>query len=103
MDISIICPIYNGEKYIESLNNSLINQKNIKEFEIKYLLTESKDKSEDKLKQINAKYELIKSEEFSHSFTREKAAFEAEGDIIVFITQDILIKNINYSVAEIRI
>lgn len=96
MDISVICPIYNGEEYIDSLNNSLINQKNIEEFEITYLLTQSTDKSEDKLKQINAKYELISREDFSHSLTREKAAFKANGDIIVFITQDIIIKDDNW-------
>ena len=91
MDISVICPIYNGEKYIRDLNNSLINQKNIKSFDVTYLLTESSDKSEEELKKINAKYELIKKKEFSHSLTREKAAYKAKGDIIVFITQDIKI------------
>lgn len=96
MEITVICPIYNGEKYIDSLNTSLINQKNIGNFEIKYLLTQSTDKSEDKLKKINAKYELIKKEDFSHSLTREKAAFKANGDIIVFITQDIIIKDDNW-------
>lgn len=91
MDISVICPIYNGEKYIKDLNNKLINQKNIENFDITYLLTESKDRSEEELKKVNAKYELIKKEEFSHSLTREKAAYKAKGDIIVFITQDIKI------------
>ena len=91
MDISVICPIYNGEKYIKDLNNKLINQKNIESFDITYLLTESKDRSEEELKKVNAKYELIKKEEFSHSLTREKAAYKAKGDIIVFITQDIKI------------
>lgn len=34
---------------------------------------------------------MIKKKEFSHSLTREKAAYKAKGDIIVFITQDIKI------------
>ncbi|WP_370774090.1 glycosyltransferase family 2 protein [Clostridium sp.] len=36
-------------------------------------------------------YKKISKEEFSHSLVREKAAFEAKGEIIVFITQDIKI------------
>lgn len=96
MDISIICPIYNGEGYIRALDKSLKKQKNVAIKEIVYLLTKSKDKSEDILKEISAKYNIIEPKEFSHSLTREKAAFKAEGDIIVFITQDVVIKDENW-------
>lgn len=92
--ISIICPIYNGEKYIEDLNINLLKQKvDNAVIDIKYLLTESNDSSEEILKKINADYELIKREDFSHSYTREQAIYKANGDIIVLITQDILIKS----------
>ena len=30
MDIEIICPLYNAEKYIENLNKTLLMQKNVK-------------------------------------------------------------------------
>ena len=51
--ISIICPIYNGEKYIKNLNMSLLEQKiDNAEVDIKYLLTESNDNSEKILKEI---------------------------------------------------
>lgn len=93
MNISIICPIYNGEKYIEGLNENLILQKDVDIVEIKYILTKSKDNSEKVLKGIRADYEIIEPSEFSHSLTREKAAFNSRGDIIVFITQDIIIKS----------
>lgn len=91
MKITVICPIYNGEKYIENINLAIKKQEKISEVEIKYLLTESKDNSEDILKRINASYTKVSFKEFSHSLTREKAAYEAKGDIIVFITQDIKI------------
>jgi len=94
--VTIICPLYNAEEYILSLNNSIIKQKNIIIKEIKYLLTESKDNSEKVLKDNNIKYELIKKQDFSHSLTREKAAFSSKGDILVFITQDIVIENDNW-------
>lgn len=93
MNVSIICPLYNAESYLVNLHRSILNQENVDIESIKYILTESTDNTEDILKRINANYEKIRKEEFSHSLTREKAAIEAEGDIIVFISQDIIIKD----------
>lgn len=91
MVVDIICPLYNAEKYIEQLHKSLLMQKNINLGEIRYILTESKDNTEQILEKINAKYKKIKKEEFSHSLSREREAFESKADIIVFITQDVKI------------
>lgn len=94
MTISIICPIYKGEEYIEDLNRMLNSQKNVNIAEILYIVTKvDGDNSIEILNTVNAKYKVIDPSEFSHSLTREKAAYEAEGDIIVFITQDIKIKD----------
>lgn len=95
MKISIICPIYNGEKYIENLDKSIRAQENVELESIKYILTESRDNSENMLKRIGADYRRIKPVEFSHSLTREKEALASKGDIIVFISQDIIIRD-NY-------
>lgn len=92
MNIDIICPLYNVEKDIENLQKSLIKQKNVEINEIKYILTESKDNTEEKLKELNIEYKKIKKEDFSHSLTREKVAFESKADILVFITQDVIIE-----------
>ena len=94
--IDIICPLYNAEKYIEDLHKSLLKQENVNINKIQYLLTESKDKSEDILKKNKLNYKIIKKEEFSHSLVREKAAFESKADIICFITQDIVIENTDW-------
>ncbi len=95
MKISIICPIYNGQQYIEKLNDNILKQKLDKnqELEILYVLTKSKDKSEEILKKLSCNYTLIERSEFSHSRTREMMAEKATGDIIVFISQDIKMKN----------
>lgn len=90
--IDIICPLYNAENDIERLHKSILKQKKVQINEIKYILTESKDGTEEKLKKLNLKYKKIKKEEFSHSLTRENAAFECKANIIVFITQDIIIE-----------
>ncbi len=92
MTVDVICPLYNAEKFIINLNNSIISQENVQINEIKYILTESNDNSEEVLKNNNINYEKIKKSEFSHSLTRERAALKSKADIIVFISQDIEIK-----------
>ena len=90
--VDIICPVYNGENYILELDKSLKKQKNVVINSIKYAVTESKDNTEKILKDNNIDYIKIKREEFSHSKTREKTAKTCDADIIVFITQDIIIE-----------
>lgn len=97
MTISIICPLYKGEKYIDKLNQSLINQENVSIKEIVYIVTKVPgDNTIDKLDKLKANYKTVLPEEFSHSLTREKAAYEAKGEIIVFITQDVIIEDKNW-------
>ena len=94
MSVSIICPLYKGSSYIQDLNKSLINQKKVDIKEILYIVTNvDGDNSIKELDQLDCSYKSIKLHEFSHSLTREKAAYEAKGDIIVFISQDIKILN----------
>lgn len=96
MTIDIICPLYNAEKYIEKLHNNILKQENVNISNILYILTESKDNTEEILLLHNCNYKKIKKEEFSHSLVREKSAFESKADIVVFITQDIVIENDNW-------
>lgn len=95
MKITIICPLYNCINYIKQLDFDLRNQEKYKdeELEVIYELTESTDGSEELLKELKIDYNKVKKEEFSHSLTREKAALKTDGDIIVFISQDIKVKN----------
>ena len=90
--VDIICPLYNGENYIERLHNSLLKQIGIETVNIKYILTESNDNSESILKSKGLNYKKITKREFSHSLVRESAAKESNADIIVFISQDIVIE-----------
>lgn len=92
MTIDIICPLYNAENDIENLHKSLLMQKNVEINKIRYILTESKDNTEKKLNDLKIEFQKIQKEEFSHSLTREKAAFESNADIVVFVTQDVKIK-----------
>ncbi|NTK90858.1 glycosyltransferase, partial [Enterococcus faecium] len=89
MTIDIICPLYNAEGCLESLNESLLMQENVSLNSIKYILTRSNDKTEEILKKIGVEYYVIEPEEFSHSISREITARKSDADIIVFISQDI--------------
>ena len=93
MNVEIICPLYNAENYIENLDRNIKKQKNVIINKITYILTRSKDETEKKLKEISADYSIIEPENFSHSLVREKVAMVSTADIIVFITQDIDIRN----------
>ncbi|WP_252247657.1 glycosyltransferase [Clostridium sp. ZS6] len=95
MKISIICPLYNAENYIVDLNNNILTQEldSEQELEVLYVLTRSKDKSENILKKLKCNYCIVEPKDFSHSKTREMMANKVSGDIIIFISQDVKMKN----------
>ena len=90
--IDIICPLYNAEEYIINLHNSFLRQKNVTLENIRYILTESTDNTENLLIKNNIKYKKIAKKDFSHSLVREKEAFLSKADVLVFVTQDVIIK-----------
>lgn len=89
LNISIICPLYNAEKYLVKLHNSIMMQKDIEIESINYVITKSNDRTEEICKELNCNYNVITCDQFSHSRTRQQTAYNVKGDIIVFITQDI--------------
>ena len=91
--VSVICPLFNAQTEIIPFDRSLKRQKGVKIVEKQYILTKSRDHTEVVLQAANIPYQLIPKAEFSHSKTREKAAMESTGDIIVFLTQDVVIKD----------
>ena len=91
--VDIICPLYNASKYIDNLHKSLLKQEKVKINKFRYVLTESNDDTEKYLIDNNINYRKIKKNEFSHSLTREKEGLKSNSDILVFITQDIVIED----------
>ncbi len=91
--IDIICPLYNGEKDIDTLHRSLLKQKKVKINKFRYVLTESNDGTEEYLKNNKIGYRKITKSDFSHSLVREKEALQSNAEIVVFITQDIVIED----------
>lgn len=93
MKVDIICPLYKAENYIENLNKTLLMQKKVDIGKIRYVVTKSNDNTSKILKKIGVDFKEIEPEDFSHSLTRENELRESNADIIVFITQDIIIKD----------
>ena len=91
--VDIICPLYNAYLYIDKLHESLQKQRKVKINSIKYVLTESIDKTEVYLMENNINYKKIKKSDFSHSLVREKEALKSNSDVVVFITQDVVIED----------
>lgn len=91
--IDIICPLYNASKYINNLHKSFLMQENVDINNIRYVITKGSDDTEKIVKELdNCVYKVIEPKEFSHSFTREQEVFESDADIVVFVTQDVIIK-----------
>lgn len=97
MNVDIICPLYNAEKYIENLHKSILKQENVNLNNIRYILTRGKDNTEKILRKLdNCIYTVIEPKDFSHSLTREQEAFKSDADILVFITQDVVIEKTDW-------
>lgn len=95
MKVSIVCPLYNASQYIEELNSNLLNQDRtgIDELEVVYALTKSKDNTKELLDKNKCRYFEISAIDFSHSLTRESMASKVQCDILIFISQDVIMKN----------
>lgn len=97
-NVDIVCPVYKGFEYLESLYNSFYIQKDVNINKVVFAITDSKDEEFDKIvnfsKEKGITYFVVPKEEFSHSLTREKAIIEyCESKIVVMISQDIKLTN----------
>lgn len=92
--ISVIIPIYNGQKYIKRCVDSVLNQKyfDVKSLEILLLNDGSKDNSEKIIKEYAKRYpEIIKGlyhKNIGVAKTRDIGIELARGKYITFIDQD---------------
>lgn len=93
--VSIIVPIYNSEKYIDSCLKSLLNQ-TLKEIEIICVNDGSTDNSWNILSQYAETYgniRIFNQENSGAAVTRNKGIDEAKGEYITFVDADDWIEN----------
>ena len=92
-NVDIICPLFNGREYVEKLHASFLMQKNVSLNIVRYVVTNTGDEVEGILSKLErAVFRVINLEAFSHSKVREEEALRSTADIIVFVTQDIIIE-----------
>lgn len=88
--ISVIIPIYNGEKYLAECIDSILNQ-TFNDFELLLILDGSKDKSEDIAKSYAEKdyrVRVVSKENEGINATRKRGVKEAMGEWVAFCDQD---------------
>lgn len=88
--ITIIVPVYNGEKYIDKCVNSVLNQE-YKNIEMILINDGSKDNSKeilDKWSQANERIKVIHQENAGVSAARNKGIEAAQGSYVTFVDVD---------------
>ena len=87
---SIIMPVYNGEKYVRSCIDSIINQ-TYRDFELVIVDDGSSDNTVDVIREftnIDKRIHLIKNKHEGVSVARETALNNSSGDYIAFVDAD---------------
>lgn len=97
--ISVIIPTLNASEFLPDLLTNL-KQQTVKDKEIIIIDSSSTDNTIEIAKLFRATTIIIPKEEFDHGRTRNFAAKEAKGDIIVYLTQDALPIN-EYSIKNL--
>lgn len=95
IDISVIVPVYNVEKYLEDCINSIINQ-TFKNFELILVDDGSTDKSGeicDKFAQIDNRIRVIHKQNTGQADSRNIAIKICKGEYIIFVDSDDYIHN----------
>ena len=92
MDISVIIPTLNASSNLQNIFNSILTS-TIKPCDVIIIDSSSDDDTVSIALQNNAKVVKIAREEFNNGLTRSAAAHLAQGDILIFLTQDVLPAN----------
>jgi rhamnosyltransferase len=88
IDISVVIPVKNGEKYLDSMLKSVFSQDVNFKFEVIIVDSGSKDKTLDTIKKYPVILYQIKEEDFNHGLTRNFGISKASGRYVILMTQD---------------
>ncbi len=87
--VSIIIPTLNAAHYLPELLTRL-NEQTVKDNEIIIIDSSSSDNTVEIAESFSANVIIIPQKEFNHGTTRNLGAGQARGDILAFMTQDVL-------------
>ena len=90
--ISVIIPVYRGEEYLPQLLVS-IRRQSLECDELWLVVTDSTPEVETLARSAGALHLPVAQAHFDHAGTRSEAATKATGEVLVFLTQDVLPAN----------
>ena len=88
IDISVIIPVKNGQRYLESVLKGVFSQEINAEFEVIIVDSGSTDKTLDIIAQYPVRLYQIEENEFNHGLTRNLGISKAQGKYIILMTAD---------------
>jgi rhamnosyltransferase len=88
IDISVVIPVKNGRKYLDSLLKTVFSQEVSTEFEVIIVDSGSTDGSLDIAGRYPVSVYQIKESEFNHGLTRNFGISKARGEYVILMTQD---------------
>lgn len=88
IDISVVIPVKNGQRYLEAVLKSVFSQKISSGFEVIIVDSGSKDKTADIARGYPVDFYRIREEDFNHGLSRNYGVSKARGEFVVLMTAD---------------
>ena len=88
MDISVVIPVKNGQKYLDAVLKAVFAQEIGASFEVIVVDSGSRDNTLDIVSRYPVRLYQIPEAEFNHGLTRNLGISKAEGRFIILLTQD---------------
>lgn len=89
MKTSVIIPIFHGERYLANLLQA-IDRQDLDDLEVLVVETAPGEICRKIAENYGARWKAVDANEFDHAGTRTMAAKEALGEVLVFLSQDVL-------------
>ena len=93
LEVKVAVPTYNGGRNFKNFITALQKQDELQPEDVLVVDSSSLDATAILAETAGFKVEVIPHNEFSHGGTRAKIVEELQGDIIVFLTQDAILKD----------
>lgn len=88
VDISVVIPVKNGERYLEKTLKAIFSQKVDSEFEVIVVDSGSTDRSLEIISRYPATLYQIDERDFNHGLTRNFGISKSRGKYVILTTQD---------------
>jgi rhamnosyltransferase len=88
IDISIVIPVKNGQRYLDEVLRSIFSQEINMQFEVIIIDSASADKTIEIVNRYPVQLYQINAEDFNHGLTRNFGISKAKGKYVILLSQD---------------